>query len=211
MNRAANPRGESKSGDKIRTFICIEIPDPIKARISDIQRRLRNTDAQVSWVRTENIHLTLKFLGDVPRSAIERVCRATEAAAETCGEFEITVSGAGCFPSPQNPRVLWIGLAALPESLRELHTRIEDLLARQGFPREQKRFSPHLTIGRVRSPRNAALVAEKLIAGGFAPASFTARECIVMRSELKSTGSVYTPQAVITLGSLHHIDKGGDQ
>ena len=189
-----------KTGDSIRTFVCIEIPACVRERISRLQRDLSRTDAQISWTKPSNIHLTLKFLGDVTRSRIERVTRAVERAASSITPFEIEVGGAGCFPSPRSPRVLWIGLAGLPDSLRQLHARIEDELYGEGFPREAKRFSPHLTIARVRTPKNANRIAEELLATGFESEMFQAREVIVMRSELNPSGSAYTPQAVILLG-----------
>ncbi len=192
--------GESrKTGDSIRTFVCIEIPVSVRERIAELQRDLRRAEAQISWTKPSNIHLTLKFLGDVARSRIERVTQAVERAASSIASFEIEVGGAGCFPSPRSPRVLWIGLAGLPDSLRQMHARIEDELYGEGFPREAKRFSPHLTIGRVRAPKNASKLAEELMATGFEPEKFQAREVIVMKSELNPSGSVYTPQATVRL------------
>ena len=183
----------------IRTFICIEVPETIKQRIAVLQQELRKNDAQVSWVKPSNIHLTLKFLGDVPASKVERIKLAVERAANSFEEFEIEVGSAGCFPTPRNTRVLWVGLTNLPESLKQLHASIEDGLAREGFPRESKRFSPHLTIGRVRAPKGAARVAEDLIARGFEAEGFRAREIIVMRSDLNPKGSIYTPISTIPL------------
>jgi len=114
--------------------------------------------------------------------------------------FEIEVGGAGCFPSARNPRVLWVGLSQIPEPLKQLSGNLEDELERLGFAREKRKFSPHLTIGRLREPMNAQLVAEKLTDEGFDPELFLATEVIVMRSDLKPTGSIYTPQAIIKLG-----------
>lgn len=188
-----------RSGDAIRTFICIEIPASVKDRIAELQQTLKRANAQVSWTRPSNIHLTLKFLGDVEPSRIEDVRAAVEHAASFITPFELEVSGAGCFPSARSPRVLWIGLSNLPDKLKQLHAGIENELAKAGFPREAKRFSPHLTIGRVRNPQHSKHVAEELIAAGFAPETFRANEVIVMRSDLKPTGSVYTPQAIIPL------------
>jgi 2'-5' RNA ligase len=96
--------------------------------------------------------------------------------------------------------VLWVGLAKVPDELRNLHRAVEEELSREGFPRETRKFSPHLTIGRVRAPQNAAGVAQELIETGFEAASFRVTEIIVMRSDLRPTGSVYTPQAIIKLG-----------
>jgi 2'-5' RNA ligase len=191
---------DSKAEDGIRTFVCIEIPESIKERIAELQRHLRQMDSRVSWTKPSNIHLTLKFLGDVPPSRIESVRQATERSVISIAPFEIEIGGAGCFPSPRSPRVLWVGLITLPDSLNRVHKRLEEELFREGFPRELKRFSPHLTLGRVRDPRNSALLAEELEARGFEGEKFEAREIIVMRSELKPTGSVYTQQATIRLG-----------
>jgi 2'-5' RNA ligase len=183
----------------IRSFICLEIPESIQSRIDKLQESLRHTDAQVSWTKPSNIHLTLKFLGGVEVSRIEPVGKAIERAAEGIGPFEVEVGGAGCFPSPRSPRVLWVGVSDVPEQLRRLYTNIEDELARQGFPRETRKFSPHLTIGRIRTPHNAAQVAEGLIASGFDSERFVATEAVLMRSDLRPTGSIYTPQTVIPL------------
>ncbi|HSB12352.1 MAG TPA: RNA 2',3'-cyclic phosphodiesterase [Blastocatellia bacterium] len=186
--------------NNIRTFICIEIPDSIKRRIGRLQEALRQIEAQISWTKPSNIHLTLKFLGGVEASRIERVGEAVKRAANGIGPFEVEVGGAGCFPSPRSPRVLWVGVPNVAEQLQKLSSRIEDELAREGFPREKRKFSPHLTIGRVRTPGKGASVAEQLISRGFESGSFTATEVIVMRSDLKPTGSIYTPQAVVKIG-----------
>lgn len=193
------PGRDSEKTDVVRTFICIEIPESIKEQIDHLQNTLKAIDAQVSWTKPSNIHLTLKFLGDVEATRIQKVIDAVERAAAGINRFEIEVSGAGCFPSARSPRVLWIGFSELPDALKQLHARVEDEFARERFAREKRKFSPHLTIGRLRGPKNAPQLAEALIASGFKPQTFKATEVIVMRSDLKPTGSIYTPQAVINL------------
>lgn len=195
-NQASRPAGEA-----IRAFICIEVPPPIRARIEELQRALRRRDVPLSWVKPSNIHLTIKFLGDLAASRIERVRQAVERACQSISPFDITVDGTGCFPSAKSPRVLWVGLGPLPDELRRLHSNIEAELAGEGFAREAKRFTPHLTIGRVRDPIKARQTVEELLAAGFAAESFPASEVIVMRSELHPSGSIYTPQAVVKLRS----------
>ena len=185
--------------DVIRAFICIEIPQSIKERINRLQESLRQIDAQISWTKPSNIHLTLKFLGGVEATRIERVKKALERSANGIGPFEVEVSGSGCFPSARSPRVLWVGFSNVPELLQHLYSNIEDELAREGFEREKRKFSPHLTIGRIRAPHNSARVAEAVIATGFESEAFIATEVILMRSDLKPTGSIYTPQAVLRL------------
>jgi 2'-5' RNA ligase len=190
---------EQPRASDVRTFICIEIPESIRERINRLQETLRQIEAQISWTKPSNIHLTLKFLGGVQASRLERVSKALERAANGISPFEVEVGGAGCFPSPRSPRVLWIGFSNVPELLQQLYSNIDDELAREGFEREKRRFSPHLTIGRIRVPRNAAVVAEALIASGFESETFIATQVILMRSDLKPTGSIYTPQAVTSL------------
>ena len=199
MPRKSQTRSDSESQDLIRTFICIELPESIKQKMELLENQLRGVDAQVSWVRPSNVHLTLKFLGGVPTHKIDRVSQAAERAARDIAAFEVEVAGAGCFPSARSPRVLWVGLAGVPDPLANLYKRLEEELAALGFEPEKRRFAPHLTIGRLRSPRNGAELAQNLIAIGFESERFAAREVIVMRSQLKPTGSIYTPISVIPL------------
>ena len=194
-------RASKETGDGIRTFVCIEVAASVRARIEALQRRLRLGDVPISWVKPANIHLTIKFLGDVAASRIENVRQAVERACQGIPPFEITAAGVGCFPSAKSPRVLWVGLDPLPDELRKLHANIEAALEREGFAREAKRFSPHLTIGRVRDPFKARATVDGLTAAGFAPESFPASEVIVMRSALHPSGSIYTPQAVVHLSA----------
>ena len=184
----------------IRTFICIEVPKSIKERIGTLQQTAGRHEAKISWVKPSNIHLTLKFLGDVEAARIPAVGSAVERAARLSRPFEIEVGGAGCFPSANRPRVFWVGLTAIPDGLARLHALIEQELVREGFAPDGRKFSPHLTIGRVRSPKNAARVAEDLIATGFEREKFQTTEVIVMRSDLNPSGSIYTPLSTYRLG-----------
>lgn len=193
------PRRNSEKKDTVRTFICIEIPASISERIGNLQTQLKAIDAQVSWAKPSNIHLTLKFLGAVEATQIQNVAGAVQRAVAGINKFAIEISGAGCFPSTRNPRVLWIGLPAVPEALKQLYANLEDELSRKGFARETRKFSPHLTIGRLRGRKNATQLAELLVESGFTAERFTASEVIVMRSDLKPAGSIYTRQATVNL------------
>lgn len=186
--------------NSIRTFICIEAPDSIKERIGELQQTLRRHDAKISWVKPSNIHLTLRFLGDVATRSIPAVEAAVERAALRSQPVVIEVGTTGCFPSVKRPRVFWVGLTAVPDALADLHAMIEEELALEGFPTDDRRYSPHLTIGRVRSPKNANRVAEELIATGFKRESFQAARVIVMRSNMNPGGSIYSPLFHLILG-----------
>ena len=181
----------------VRAFICLDIPEAIKERLAALQNILRAGGASASWVRPANIHLTLKFLGDVPAANLPQITAAVTRAAGSCRRFSVTVEGVGCFPSARNPKVLWVGIESGSAALQILHQALEGELASAGFPREAKRFSPHLTLARIRNPHYARSLAEELIREGFAAETFTASEVLVMRSELTPRGSVYTPLGVI--------------
>lgn len=135
----------------------------------------------------------------MPASKIAGICSAVENAIQGQGIFSIEMSGTGCFPSARNPRVLWIGVGSPSDTLKHLQASIETSLEAVGFAGDPRPFSPHLTLGRVKSQRNARRLAQALTEEGFAKRSFQASEIIVMRSDLKATGAVYSPLAIIPL------------
>jgi len=188
----------SKAGN-IRIFICIELPGTVQALFAEIQASLKEIGADVSWVKPSNIHLTLKFLGDVPEQKVPVIWAAVEKAALAVSAMEIQVRGAGCFPTARNPRVLWVGIQPVPSPLRELQELIDVGLSTKGYTREDRPFSPHLTIGRVKSPQNLQALIRKLQALDFESKIVTVREVTVMRSDLKPTGALYTPIRVFPL------------
>ena len=147
---------------------------------------------RASWVREENLHLTLKFLGDIPLTNVEAVAQATEGATKTIEPFEITVTGSGAFPPKGQPRVLWVGLEDASGQLALLHTALEDECAQAGFPREERPFHPHLTIARIRKPHDSRHLAAVHKEIGFEPETVCASELAVVRSELRSEGSRHT-------------------
>jgi 2'-5' RNA ligase len=134
----------------LRTFIAVEIPPDIQGLIAEQSAALKNRlpKAVIRWVTPNNVHLTIKFLGDLTPTALEQVAESLKEEAASHEPFSMSVRGLGAFPSPRRPRVIWIGLEA-PAALEALVHGVEAALARLGFPAEQRPFSPHLTIGRV--------------------------------------------------------------
>ena len=183
----------------IRTFVCVEIPVSVRDRIEQLQRQLAAMRADVSWTKKSNLHLTLKFLGHISAAQVENVCRIVQQAASGSESFDLQLSGTGSFPNQRNPRVLWIGLAEAPQVFKELYTSIDFGLSSVGFPRESRPFAPHLTIGRVKSNRNVASLVQPLIAGGFHSEPFGIRDVVVMKSQLKSSGAIYSPIRIFPL------------
>jgi 2'-5' RNA ligase len=186
----------------MRIFCAVDLPEDVRARVAAHISRLREATAaaaeashvKIGWERTEKLHLTLKFLGDVEAARIEALTRAAARAADGVGRFALTLGEAGSFPASGNARVIWLGLRDQTNQLAALHARLEEECARENFPRESRPFHPHITLARIRVPNAAARrLAQLHRETGFAPASFDVDEFIVMRSQLGAGGSRYTP------------------
>lgn len=199
---------------RVRIFCAVELPEDARARVAAHVAQLREAAQEeaaaplkISWERAEKLHLTLKFLGEIEAERVEALTRAANRAAAGVGKFELSLREAGVFPPHGNPRVLWLGLHDATNRLAELQGRLEAECERENFPREPRPFRPHLTIARVRAADAAARrVARLHRETEFAPATFDAREFVVMQSRLGAGGSRYTPL------SRHELkaEAGGD-
>lgn len=199
-------KGWHMANELVRTFICIEITESIRHRIATLQQHLLKAQADVAWTKPAGIHLTLKFLGEVPQSSINKIVDAVRQSASQIVPFSLEVEGAGCFPNSRQPRVLWVGLKELPTLLKSLHASLERELETEGFQRDGRKFSPHLTIGRLRSNRNSTQLLNSLMLLGFEIQLLPVNQVVVMRSNLTPGGAVYTPISIIELKSA--VEKG---
>jgi 2'-5' RNA ligase len=181
----------------LRTFIAVDIPSHIQQIIQQKTEPLHHTlgASLVRWVAVENIHLTLRFLGDISPANVEMLIEMLRAEADLIHAFEFHLNGLGSFPSLRRPRVLFIGVQA-PAGLEALYHGIESVCARLGYESEERSFSPHLTIGRVRQDVSAS--EQQKIRSALAEIVIdslgTARVDSVhlYKSDLKPNGSVYT-------------------
>lgn len=183
----------------IRTFICIELPDQLKKKIGDLQAQLQPQAAGISWVRPQNVHLTLKFLGDIDESRLPEIATALEEIAAHYAPFTLVPEGQGVFPHVKGPRVFWLGIRETTGTLMRLQQAVEDRLQALGFAKEPRAFTPHLTIGRTRPYRKPKELTATFMALSFSAEAFEVDHLTIMRSELKPTGAVYTPLRVISL------------
>jgi 2'-5' RNA ligase len=137
--------------EQVRSFVAIELTDQIREKLGETQAWLKTEGIadQVRWVKPEGIHLTLKFLGDVPVDRVKGVVIAITRACKGIGPFSLSFLDLGCFPSVSRPNVVWIGVRGDTKELAHLQSRIEDSLAILGFSRERRKYTPHLTLGRV--------------------------------------------------------------
>jgi len=183
--------------ESFRTFIAIELPRELRALIMQHIQLLRRElpDVRASWAREDNLHLTLKFLGDVPIDRISALSAAVARATKAIAPFDLIVSDCGTFPPHGLPKVLWLGTgthASGVPTLSLLQSTVEDHCAAAGFPREARPYHPHLTIARLRSSKGARRLADLHREIDFPPQSFTVSEVVVFRSELLREGSKHT-------------------
>ncbi len=186
----------------LRTFVAVEIDSPIRARAAELIESLRGSAADVKWVETHNLHLTLKFLGDVHERDLVDVCRAVQKGAAEVNPFDLEVRGAGAFPHAARPRTVWIGAGAGAEQMIGLHDAVEAALADLGYRKEHRQFQTHLTIGRVRGSGPGIAELGKLIQqhAEFLVGRMTVGKVTVFSSELTSSGPVYETIATARLG-----------
>jgi RNA 2',3'-cyclic 3'-phosphodiesterase len=187
----------------IRTFLAIEIPKEILEQFERLQYRLdRSLTGVVRWAKPGSTHLTLKFFGSITERDIRSIEETLKEKAPALAPIPIAVGTMGVFPNLSKPRVLWVGITTGLKELTEMQAEIEAALETAGFPREERAYRPHLTLGRMKADRridglDKAVESHK----DFAAGSFTASETILFRSDLKPTGPVYTVLARFPLGA----------
>lgn len=183
--------------EAVRSFIAVNLSPEVHKKLDEISGQLRQRlpGPVVRWVAVQNIHLTLKFLGDVSLSNLEVLKNLIRSQANTCPAHTIQVGGLGAFPTPQRARVIWVGVQ-IPQELKDVQRRLDEETARLGYPAEERGFSPHLTLGRVGrncTPQELRKVADVLGSLQVGPLGETLVDCIhLYRSDLRPGGSVYT-------------------
>jgi len=177
----------------IRSFIAIPLGAELISRIEKIQRELKTLPADVKWVNPKSIHFTLKFLGNVEEGNIEKIAQGIQNGMRGFKPWSAAVKNMGAFPSLKSPRVVWIGIEDQGGQLVRLQNQIEKEMANLGFEEEKRAFSPHLTLGRVRSPKGKdELVKYLLDEREQIFGEIKVDRVILFKSELKPTGAVYT-------------------
>ncbi|HQR37246.1 MAG TPA: RNA 2',3'-cyclic phosphodiesterase [Blastocatellia bacterium] len=185
----------------IRTFLCIELPETSRGILGEVIARLKSHHAPISWQTPSKLHVTLVFLGDVSEDRLAGVIDASRAVAQSAPRFSLSIEGLGAFPSLQRPRTLWAGVVGDRTALATLASRLESAFVPIGFNVSGNPYRPHITIGRIRAGRDAAIAAVMRTVSEVdvrSPA-FDVREIVVMRSDLAPNGARYTPLAKLEL------------
>jgi RNA 2',3'-cyclic 3'-phosphodiesterase len=185
----------------LRAFVAFKLPEHVMDRAAALQGALKASGLKLQWVKPQNLHLTLKFLGDIPEADVSKVGAAIDHVVGNEPPLEMTLQGMGAFPGIKRPRVLWVGFGGHVQDLKRLHLKLEDQLDKIGFDRDKRGFKAHLTIARIkrRVAPERLLDAIKAL-GDFPPHSFVARKMVLYKSDLRTQGAVYTPLAEAELG-----------
>jgi len=183
----------------IRTFVAVPIPEPLILAAGDYQEYLKQLEAPVRWVRPENLHITLKFLGDVDSSRLQGVIFAIRAALASETSFSAALGGSGVFPNSRSPRVIWMGVDQGASRLSRLVNRVETAVAGLGFERETRPFRPHITLGRVKSNKGLSPLLSNLEMNPFDGGKMSVDEVHLMKSTLTPEGAIYEQIEVFNL------------
>ena len=177
----------------LRVFLALDLDQTIKDQLIRLQNRLDKIGADVRWVESEHVHLTMKFLGEISDQMAVDVCRLCQNVSVEFEPFGFEVRSAGCFANHGLPRVIWVGVEDPSGCVRRLHERIEKTLGPLGLRRERRTFKPHVTLGRVRSARNAIeLRAEVVKNDNFEAGIARASEITIYSSQLGPEGPIHT-------------------
>ncbi|MFO7945724.1 MAG: RNA 2',3'-cyclic phosphodiesterase [Armatimonadota bacterium] len=190
------------SNEQMRLFYGIYIPQHLRGIMGDVQKGLAKSHCSVKWVEAENIHITLRFIGDTPQSRVSEYADAGRRAASTCMPFDMELCGVGAFPHPKRPKTLWVGVGEGAAGVKTVYERLSEVLENSGLAESEDRpYVPHCTVGRVRSSRNIGRLttiltrAEDADIGTMRCDGFT-----LIASKLSSSGPTYTPLERFVLG-----------
>lgn len=178
----------------MRTFIAIELPSEIKDSLSRLQEELKASNADVKWVESNNIHLTLKFLGEIDDKKLDKITRIMDDTAKEKDKFQIRISSLGAFPKIDFPRVIWVGVDTGDKEVKDIAKDLEKKIAKIGIPKEDRPFSSHITIGRTRSSLNRERLVQDLknkAELGARKLDFYATKITLFKSTLTPHGPIY--------------------
>ena len=178
----------------MRTFIAFDLTEETKQGLTSLQSELKKSQADVKWVEPKNIHLTLKFLGEISEQQVDQVREVLNKISSHFKPYEITLSGVGAFPKLEHPRVVWVGIDSGKNETKRIAGVLSAELEKVGFQKEDREFKSHLTIGRVRGSKNKDTLKSTIQSISFAPQSkIPVNHITLYQSTLTPQGPIYTP------------------
>ena len=183
----------------IRSFIAIELPLDTRDALGKLLEGLKRYSPDISWVKRENIHLTIKFLGNIHEERIKEIKGAIEDATKGISPFYLRPFGLGAFPNPKNPRVIWVGIDK-SKPLEKIYKELQRGLEKLRFKEEDRAFSPHLTLGRIKRPAHGRHLSDAIKKyKNFSAPSFLVQDIVLFKSELHPKGAKYTALERVSL------------
>jgi len=177
-----------------RIFVAIDISEEARRKVADYIENLRGefSNLRVGWEKSEKLHLTVKFLGDIDSNELQNLTEAVEKTARQFSNFNLQISRTGVFPSKRNARILWLGVDDEHENLQKINDILETECEQKGFVNEKRKFKAHLTIGRLREPNKSKELIDRHLNKTFAAVKFEVSEIVIYESRLQKSGSIYT-------------------
>jgi len=190
------------SGERLRLFVAADIPWEIRDLVASTTERIKGKGIDARWVRPENLHLTLKFIGEYGEEGLERLSQEIRKAAERSSPFKVVMGGCGAFPSQRKARVLWVGMSDGVDDASAVARKLDARLEKAGVKREQRQFRGHLTVARLRRPQDCTEVVEDMsrMLEGLQELPFRVEEIRLIRSILKTQGPTYIELEKVALG-----------
>lgn len=183
----------------MRLFIAIDTPASVKAQMAEIQAELKKSQADVKWDTADKFHITLKFLGETKDELLPAINGILETVGKKFQQFQIEYDDIGCFPNWNQPRVIWLGANETSGTLLKLKRSLDIELEKLGFETEDRKFHPHITLGRVKSQHNIKNLTVIMESLKFKSEITTCRELLLMQSILKPSGSEYSTLTTVNL------------
>ena len=176
----------------IRTFIALDTPETVTKVALSLQSSVKVNPKAVRWVRKENIHITLRYIGFTAPGEVEKINRLLSEIVGQNSDLFLNVSGTGCFPKKERPRILWLGVDGDVVELKLLVEMINSEMVQLGYPQEERNYSPHISIGRIRYPQKATPNITDFLSAQYEPIAWNIPKIILYQSELLPSGAIYS-------------------
>ncbi len=186
----------------LRTFIAIELDPSLQEMLGKIQEHLKKSGADVKWVKPSHIHVTLKFLGEIPLEQVEKVKNVMHRSLDKFTAFPLHITHLGAFPKMENPHIIWVGIDPQQPTLKDIAIFLEEHLSEEGLPKENRDFEPHITLGRMKHSINRFALSQSLREYAIPqPLTQFVKKIKLFKSTLLPTGPLYETLETVHLRS----------
>ena len=186
----------------IRTFLSIPVPLMVRSKKQMLYSTLEQSPAKINWVKDEQLHITIKFIGQTPENLFDEIKSLIVKVVSSIRPFKITINNTGCFPVPERPRILWLGVDGDLQSMNNLYLNIEKEMETIGFPLNDEEYFPHVTLARIKYPQKFTPDISTFLNSSYDPIDFKVDRVQFLSSELLPTGTLYTLLGSFPLGEL---------